>query len=60
MLRAFLRWLDRFFALPALPDAVIDDESRTRIARLNEMYDDIHRLTHTEWLAKWRPNDPLP
>jgi hypothetical protein len=60
MLKAFLGWLDRLFALPAVPSAVIDDESRARIARLSEMYDDIHRLTHAEWLAKWWPDDPQP
>jgi hypothetical protein len=58
MLRTFLRWLDRVLTPPALPNADIDAESRARIARLNEMYDDIGRLTHAEWLAKWRPDDP--
>jgi hypothetical protein len=60
MLRAILGWLNRLFAPPTPPSAVIDDESDARIARLNEMYSDIHRLTHAEWFAKWRPNDPQP
>jgi hypothetical protein len=58
MLKALLRWLDQRFALPAMPRAILDDESQARINRLNEMYDDLSRLTHAEWLAKWRPDEP--
>jgi hypothetical protein len=60
MLSVFLRWLDQLLTLPAIPSTGLDAESRTRIARLNEMYDDISRLTHEEWRAKWRPDDPRP
>lgn len=59
MLRTFLRWVDRFFAWPAMPGAVVD-ESWASTARLNGMYADFGRLTHAEWLAKWQPNGPQP
>ena len=59
MLQTIRRWFDGLFTLPTMPDAVIDDESRDRIVRLNAMYDDMNRLTHAEWLAKWRPDDPI-
>jgi len=56
MLRRFLRWL-----------GLIDDgapelspEAQARVARLDAMRDDIYRLTHEEWWAKWRPDEPVP
>ena len=57
MLQTFLHWIDRFFALPALPGTVVEDDSRARSARLNGMYADFGRLTYAEWLTKWRPDN---
>ena len=38
----------------------LSPEGQALIARLDEMHDDLLRLTHEEWQAKWRPDNSRP
>jgi len=57
MLRRFLRWLSL-----TLDDGApeLSLEGRASVARLDEMYADIDRLTLEAWWAKWRPDESVP
>jgi hypothetical protein len=55
MLRTILIWL---CLIPDPRPVQLSTEGQAVIDRLNEMHDDIYRLTHEQWRAKWRPDDP--
>ena len=38
----------------------LSPKSQDLIARLDEMHDDIRRLSSEQWHAKWRPDNSRP
>lgn len=50
MLRTILIWLG---VIPDPRPMQLSLEGQATIDRLNEMRDDIYRLTHEQWLSKW-------
>jgi hypothetical protein len=56
MLRRFLRWLLTDDGAPAQ----FSPEAQARVDRPDEMHDDVYRLSHEAWRAKWRPDEPMP
>ena len=57
MFRNILIWL---CLIPDPCPVELSPQSHALIARLDEMHDDIFRLTHKAWHAKWRPDNPRP
>ena len=57
MFRKILIWL---CLIPDPCPVVLLPESQAMIARFDEMYTDIERLSSEQWRAKWRPDNPRP
>ena len=53
MFRPILIWLS---LIPDPRPVELSPEGKAMIARLDEMYRDVYRLTHEEWKVKWRPD----
>ena len=55
MFRTILIWLG---LIPDPRPVELSPEGKAMIARLDEIYRDVYRLTHADWMAKWRPDNP--
>ena len=55
MFRTILIWL---CLIPDSRPVVLSPVGKAMVARLDEMHRDVDRLTHEEWQAKGRPDDP--